>query len=348
LHARFYFESLDDSNQGWAGLGIGDSMSDADIVTCTWSGTSVEVNDRTSSAYGLPGVDAFQGDTESAGSFVPDASDIEQATGFGCGFIRRVNPSTPASGFNKPLWTVAPGQEEPPRTDLIVAWGSGSSTVSYHGNKRAKFRVQFASAGGDPLTPDEASAVGVVQGISRRVIPLTYIAHGFLMTVIWAVLVPVATVGLRACPGQRLWLIETHQNSMFLATSLTIPTAAAAFMAKGTWSGISLHGIIGVTISILLIAQNSLGAGAKAYFRPQQGVPQPSLAYIRWVHRALGGITVSLTTLNMCLGSAHMFPELWYVPVVIVLAIASIIAGIIFYLQYAQHEAIKLFNPNDL
>lgn len=140
--ARFYFESLDAQETGWCGLGIGASMQDADIVTCSWSpGSNSDAVDRTSSAYGVPQIDQFQGDTEAAGAFVPGDPDAQPDPGStGCGFIRRVSPSTPARGVNKPLWD-ASTTTETTKTDLIAAWGPGFPDVAYHGGNRAAYRV---------------------------------------------------------------------------------------------------------------------------------------------------------------------------------------------------------------
>jgi len=67
--------------------------------------------------------------------------------------------------------------------------------------------------------------------------------------------------------------MDMHQNGMFMSISLTIPTATSAFLASGTWKGVGTHGTIGICICILLVVQNFLGAGARAYFRSGQGVP---------------------------------------------------------------------------
>jgi len=177
-------------------------MSDADIVTCGWNadGTASTPVDRTSSAYALPSADSYQGDIIETGSFG------EASSGSGCGFIRPLIPSASASS-NKAI--VPPDQTGTiGYVSFVAAWGIGSSSPGYHGSSRTPIQLAvFAEDGTFSNSSYPAPTIGVAGGTDvlslLKSLPLTYLAHGFIMFLVWGMAVPISVGALRILPGSQ-------------------------------------------------------------------------------------------------------------------------------------------------
>jgi hypothetical protein len=268
---------------GWAGVGIGKSMSDADIVIGRFLNGALTVGDYHSQSASTPNLDISSGGTDDilvfAGSQNGDTLVVK--------WNRAIDS---VDSFDKGILSQDGLQ------DIIVAYNTESSILNYHSKHRHQLKVNW-------LTGE------VVGGRSQSAIR---IAHGVMMILGWFFLTVGAIVAryVRWIPKSGdLWFRIHRANQMFWFLVVLIAFILAWVMvqqSKAAHFGKVVHSLFGLVTTCLGVMQV-----AWALFRPdvqkdQKGRPLRKQACIRhfwqYSHYFLGPLAAILAVPTIFLG----------------------------------------------
>jgi hypothetical protein len=230
---------------GWVALGIGSSMSRADIIIGSVSNNQVAVNDYWSDTQSAPSLDVDLGGSDSILAY----HGFETANTTTVEFQRRLNASDPDYDLS-----IIPGE-----TNILLAFHETEDDLFYHDSHRDQLKINLNEVALLPLDTNPGQQMKQ--------------AHGILMFLTWGAILPIGVIFARYCRSfhslNRIvpdaWF-KIHRAMQICGYIGSLVAAVIAFIVVGSSNHFKTtngHSQIGLTVMSLGLLQLSL-----AVFRP--------------------------------------------------------------------------------
>jgi NAD(P)H-flavin reductase/cytochrome b involved in lipid metabolism len=273
---------------GWAAIGLGKGMANADVIMVKVVGGQGQVIDAKASGYALPAPDSSQD--------VQLVSASETGGRTVVTFKRKIN-----TGDSNDVPLVAGGN------DVIAAWDPSSDTFAAHGSNRVRgLVIDFLSASSNGSTAGLTSDLDAELRLAKV---YAYAFHGLSMFAVWGILVPIGVITVRFLKHLPAWG-AFHRWVMMLAATITIPAAGSAIVATTSGQAIA-HQYIGSTVAIVVVLEIVAGSIVQHWLKGES-MPPKQFFPLKVVHRIFGWLLMGLGMTNCFLGVGELLPEIRY------------------------------------